>query len=130
MDLSHCSLPPPEGFNFQVTEFFNENRDVTVYLPDQIRHYEIFAAYTYDSRHILQTYDFTDEKIYEYYLRKIFSMRDMSSFVDTSYELDKNPCLYWILAILYKASESLGLNFVIFSNDFRASSFLFTDIKI
>ena len=26
MDLSHCSLPPPEGFNFQVTEFFNESR--------------------------------------------------------------------------------------------------------
>lgn len=26
MDLSHCSLPPPEGFNFQITEFFNENR--------------------------------------------------------------------------------------------------------
>lgn len=26
IDLSHCSLPPREGFNFQITEFFNENR--------------------------------------------------------------------------------------------------------
>lgn len=75
---------------FMDRSFFNENRKVTVYLPDEIRHYEIFAAYLYDSRHILQTYDFSNDVIFKYYLDQIFSMRDMNSFVDSSYDLDKD----------------------------------------
>ena len=68
--------------------FFDANRTVIIYLPDQILHYKIFAAYLYDNRHILMSFDFSDKKVYKNYLEEIFSMRDMNSFVDTSMKVD------------------------------------------
>lgn len=73
--------------NYMDRSFFDENREVLIYLPDQIRHYKIFAAYLYDSRHILQSFDFGNKEIYQKYLENIFSMRDMNAFIDTSMEV-------------------------------------------
>lgn len=72
--------------DFSDKEFFDENRDITIYLPDEIRHYEIFAAYVYDSRHILQSFDFSNERVVEFYHDLIFSIRDMEAHIDTSME--------------------------------------------
>ena len=36
--------------NYSDREFFDNNRDITIYMPDKILHYTIFAAYLYDSR--------------------------------------------------------------------------------
>ncbi len=69
--------------NYQDREFFNNNRDVTIYTPDAIRHYKIFAAYLYDNRHILASFDFSDPWVYKQYLDQIFSIRDMNSCIDT-----------------------------------------------
>lgn len=68
--------------------FFDSNRTVIIYLPDRILHYKIFAAYLYDNRHILMSFDFSDKNVYKRYLEDIFSMRDMNSFVDTSMKVD------------------------------------------
>lgn len=89
---------------FSDRSFFNENRDITIYLPDQIRHYEIFAAYLYDSRHILQSFDFSDEKVFESYLKSVFSIRDMSSYVDSSVEVDKDSKII-TLSTCYKGMD-------------------------
>lgn len=70
--------------NYEDRSFFDENREVLIYTPDAIRHYEIFAAYVYDNRHLLLNFDFEDPDVYQRYLDDIFSMRDMQSFVDTS----------------------------------------------
>lgn len=67
--------------------FFDENREVLIYLPDKILHYEIFAAYLYDDRHLLESFDFEDEDVFEAYLNRIFSIRDMNSFIDTDMEV-------------------------------------------
>lgn len=67
--------------------FFDQNREVLIYTPDKILHYKIFAAYLYDSRHLLQSIDFGNKEIYQKYLDNIFSMRDMNAFVDTSMEV-------------------------------------------
>lgn len=90
--------------NFEDRDFFDDHRDVTIYLPDEIRHYEIFAAYLYDSRHILQTYDFSDERIFERYLDEILAIRDMSSFIDSSAELDKDSRII-TLSTCYKGMK-------------------------
>lgn len=90
--------------NFEDRDFFDEHRDITIYLPDEIRHYRIFAAYLYDSRHILQTYDFSDERIFERYLDEILSIRDMSSFIDSSAELDKDSRII-TLSTCYKGMK-------------------------
>lgn len=67
--------------------FFDTNRDITIYLPDKILHYKIFAAYLYDNRHLLLSFDFWDKEQYEEYLQEIFSMRNMNAFVDTEMEV-------------------------------------------
>lgn len=73
--------------NYQDRDFFDNNRDVTIYTPDAIRHYKIFAAYLYDNRHILESFDFSNPWVYKQYLNEIFSIRNMNSFIDTDTEV-------------------------------------------
>ena len=49
--------------------------------------YQIFAAYTYDDRHLIATYDFWDKTIYSTYLEDIFAIRAMDAFIDDSVEV-------------------------------------------
>ena len=67
---------------FEDPDFFNENREVLIYLPDEVLHYTIFAAHIYDDRHLLYSFDFTDPEVYQKYLDSIFSTRDMSTNID------------------------------------------------
>ena len=73
---------------YQDREFFEKNKEVIIYTPDAVRHYEIFAAYPYDNRHILLSFDFSDKSVYRQYLENIFSIRDMNAYIDTSVEVD------------------------------------------
>lgn len=67
--------------------FFDNNRDIVIYMPDQILHYKIFAAYLTDNKHLLMNYNFWSKDEYQQYLNSIFSMRDMNAFIDTSMEV-------------------------------------------
>lgn len=73
--------------NYEDRSFFDENREVLIYLPDAILEYRIFAAYIYDNRHLLLSFDFTDPDVYRRYLDEIFAIRDMNSYIDTSMEV-------------------------------------------
>lgn len=73
--------------NYMDRNFFDTNRDITIYMPDQILHYKIFAAYLTDNKHLLMNYNFWNQEEYKQYLDSIFSMRDMNAFVDTSMEV-------------------------------------------
>jgi sortase B len=67
--------------------FFDNNRDIVIYMPDQILSYKIFAAYLTDNKHLLMNYNFWSKDEYQQYLNSIFSMRDMNAFIDTSTEV-------------------------------------------
>lgn len=54
--------------NFRDEAFFNENPYIYIYLPGHKLTYEIFAAYEYDNRHILNAFDFSNKKVYQEYL--------------------------------------------------------------
>ena len=54
--------------NFRDPKFFEENEYFTIYTPGHIKTYRIFAAYRYDNRHILNSFDFTDKAVYKEYL--------------------------------------------------------------
>lgn len=69
--------------NFRDEEFFKKNREILVYTPEHIFHYEIFAAYTFDNRHILNNFDFTTEKGRIDYLDEVYHVRSMDAhFLD------------------------------------------------
>lgn len=65
-------------------DFFDQNKEVIIYMPDKILHYQIFAAYLYDNRHLLQSFNFDNKDIYQAYLDMVFGIRDMKSNIDTA----------------------------------------------
>ena len=73
--------------NYEDREYFDGHRDIVIYTPDAIRHYTVFAAYPYDDRHILQSFNFALTPVYQEYLDMVFSIRDMSSIIDTSMDV-------------------------------------------
>ena len=72
---------------YQDKGYFDSHRDIFIYTPDAIRKYRIFAAYLSDDRHILLSYDFDDQRVYQGYLNDIFNMRDMNACVDTDIDV-------------------------------------------
>lgn len=53
---------------FRNTAFFNENRNITVYTKGHILKYEIFSAFVFDDRHIINSYDFYNAESYQNFL--------------------------------------------------------------
>lgn len=75
---------------FADSEFFEEHPYVYIYTPDHVRVYEIFAAYTYDDRHIMYSFDFTDPDVFEEYLNDIYEVRSMSKNLREDVEVTVN----------------------------------------
>ena len=75
---------------FEDPDFFHENREVLIYLPDEILHYTILAAHIYDDRHLLYSFDFSDPDVYEKYLQSVFDTRDMSANIDKEMTVTKD----------------------------------------
>lgn len=61
-----------EGFrdlhNFSDNDFFDKNKYVYIYTPDELLTYEIFAAYEFTDDHILYAYDFSGKTGYQEYI--------------------------------------------------------------
>lgn len=62
--------------------YFEEHPYVYLYLPDKTLKYQIFAAYQYDDRHIMYSFDFTSEAVKKAYLKNIFETRQINAVVD------------------------------------------------
>ena len=75
---------------FRDSTFFNENRFITVYTKGRILKYEIFAAYTWDNKHILLSRNFENEYNRKVYIDEIFAVRDMNSQINKEIEVTEN----------------------------------------
>lgn len=76
--------------NYQDRSYFDSHREVIIYTPDAVRHYRVFAAYLFDERHLMQSFEFDNPWIYEAYLNMILSIRDMNSCIDTETEVGRD----------------------------------------
>ncbi|HJA93972.1 MAG TPA: class B sortase [Candidatus Eisenbergiella merdipullorum] len=72
---------------YQDRDFFDSHRTIKIYLTDRVLEYRIFAAYTYDDRHLIKIYDFWDKDIFSAYLKDVFSQRAMDAYVDDSMDV-------------------------------------------
>lgn len=52
---------------FEDGSFFKKHDKIYIYLPNRRLTYEIYSAYIYDDRHILNSFDFSDKKILKNY---------------------------------------------------------------
>ena len=68
-------------------QYMSEHDEIIIYQEGRILRYKIFAAYVYDSRHIMLSFDFHDENIYRSYLNSVLTKKDMSSNIDTTVEV-------------------------------------------
>lgn len=72
---------------YQDRDFFDAFREIRIYRADDVLTYRIFAAYTYDDRHLIMTYDCWDRNVFASYLSDVLSQRQMDAFIDTSMEV-------------------------------------------
>ena len=87
---------------FEDKDFFEEHKEVTIYLPDKVLHYKIFAVHTYDDRHLLYSFDFSDKAVYRDYLESVFSIRDMSANIDTDMTVTEDDKIITLATCVYK----------------------------
>jgi len=78
---------------FADSDFFDKHPLVYIYTPEHVRAYEIFAAYTYDDRHILNSFDFTDREVYEEYLDEILHVRAMDANIREDVSVTADDCI-------------------------------------
>lgn len=57
--------------------FFDENQYIEIYMPGRILKYRVFAAYTFDDRHILMSFNFSDEADRQLYLETIYGYKNV-----------------------------------------------------
>ena len=75
---------------FEDEDFFNKHTTCFVQTPDKLYTYLIYAAYVYDDRHILNSFDFSQEKVFLDYLDSTLNPRTYSGFVRKGVTLDKD----------------------------------------
>lgn len=62
---------------FRDADFFAAHDTVYIYTPEKEMTYKIFAAYLYDDRHLMNSFDFSDMDIYSDYLSEIQTIDSM-----------------------------------------------------
>lgn len=67
--------------------FFKEHQEVLIYMPDRILHYQVFAAYIYDNRHLMESFDFKEPQVFTSYIDSILSRSHMGSNIDGDIEI-------------------------------------------
>lgn len=72
---------------FRKQEFFDSHPNIYIYTPGHILTYEVFAAYIYDNRHILNSFDFSDETVYAQYLADATNPKSMSAMTRHTREI-------------------------------------------
>ncbi|MDC7288832.1 class B sortase [Blautia schinkii] len=92
--------------SFKDRDFFDKNREVIIYTPEHIYHYDIFAAYTYDDRHILNTYDFENEEVVQTYLEEIYAVRTMDAYIRDKIKVTSKDCIITLSTCIGNAPSS------------------------
>lgn len=72
---------------FSDKDFFEENEFMYIYIDGHILTYRIFAAYEYDDRHILNSFEFHDDEVYSRYLNDCLNPHSANSVVREGVEL-------------------------------------------
>lgn len=54
--------------DFEEADFFDKHDKIYLYTPGHIYTYTIFAAYEYDNRHLLNSFDYSDDEVWAEYL--------------------------------------------------------------
>lgn len=76
--------------NYGDPEYLEKHPKVYIYTPQKKLTYEIYEAVVYDDRHILQSFDFTQESHRQAYIDSIKSIRELGSNFNNDVAVDVN----------------------------------------
>lgn len=76
--------------NFEDEDFFKEHNTAFVITKDKLLTYLIYSAYSYDDRHILNSFYMQDESSFQSYLDSTLDPHSYDANVREGVELDKN----------------------------------------
>lgn len=89
-DMSNGSMFQNLHF-YEGRDFFDNNKNVTVYTPDKVLHYRVFAAYNTSDDHLLLNNDnFRDPEVFEAFEKDILAGNFYSGYVNEDAPLDRN----------------------------------------
>ena len=66
----------------------NKNKNFYIYTESRKLTYEVVSAFVYDDRHIMNSFDFSDDKVFKDYLDMISNPRSVSSNTREGVNLD------------------------------------------
>ena len=72
---------------FAEREYFDEHEELFIYMPGKILKYQIINCYVYDDRHLLGSFDLSDEEVHKEYLEEIMRPRSMYTMIREDVEL-------------------------------------------
>jgi len=67
---------------FRDASFFNKHKKFYIYTPTRKLTYQVVSAYEFDDRHIMNTYNFAEDEVFEEYLESIQNPRSLSKNVN------------------------------------------------
>lgn len=70
---------------FEDKDFFDEHKYIYIYQPQRKLTYEIVSAYNYDSRHIMNSFNFADDDVFQDYIEGV--MNPHSDVVNTNSDI-------------------------------------------
>ena len=74
-------------YKFTDEDFFNNHEYLYIYRPNHKLTYRIASVYSYDDRHIMNSFDFDDDKVFQEYLDYIQNPRSFTKVVRENLEL-------------------------------------------
>ena len=75
---------------FKDPKFFKKHKKIYVYQPKRRLTYKIYSAYTYDDRHIMNSFDFSKPKVLKKYQKSTLKPKSMDKNVRNNTKLDLN----------------------------------------
>lgn len=106
---------------YEDESFLEGHQYVYVYLPDQTLKYQIFAAYAYDDRHLLYSFDYNSDRVREGYLNDIFSMKSLSAVIDQDVQTDADSRIITLSTCIGGQSSNRFLVQAVLLNDINES---------
>lgn len=72
---------------YKTPSYMKEHNTIIIYTPEHIYTYQIFAAVTYDNRHIMHSFDFSTDAGLQSYLDSIMAVNNLNTYIDETVEV-------------------------------------------
>lgn len=92
--------------DFEDADFFKKNKEFYIYTPGHIKTYEVIAAYQYDDRHILNSFNFADESVRQQYFDSVLNPESLNKNVREGVTLNADSKIVQLSTCMLDSSQS------------------------